>query len=132
MEWPLMRGQIIFTYFHFAADELLTKAVMKSELAAIAYETIKDSKGTLLAHADERVAGRMVFRKGQVPRKAIRGPWGSVGRRAQSDRPMSSFLGRIGANAAKVAAGLGVTILDIVSTACISRRCHAAQRDDLV
>src|SRR5437879_4282876 len=27
-EWPLMRaGQIVFTYFHFAADEKLTRAV---------------------------------------------------------------------------------------------------------
>src|SRR5689334_20931687 len=30
-EWPLLRpGQIVFTYFHFAADEPLTRAVMKS------------------------------------------------------------------------------------------------------
>src|SRR5262249_1272432 len=39
-EWPLLReGQIIFTYFHFAADEKLTVAVMKSGATAIAYET---------------------------------------------------------------------------------------------
>src|SRR5579871_729142 len=41
VEWPLMRpGQIVFTYFHFAADEKLTKAVMESGVTAIAYETI--------------------------------------------------------------------------------------------
>jgi alanine dehydrogenase len=41
-EWPHMRpGQTIFTYFHFAADEELTRAVMKSGVTAIAYETIK-------------------------------------------------------------------------------------------
>src|SRR3954452_6211288 len=46
-EWPLMRdGQIIFTYFHFAASEDLTQAVMNSGCTAIAYETIKDAKGT--------------------------------------------------------------------------------------
>src|SRR5271155_1546447 len=47
-EWPLMRpGQHVFTYFHFAADEALTRAVMKSGITAIAYETIKDSRGNL-------------------------------------------------------------------------------------
>ena len=50
VEWPLMRaGQIVFTYFHFAADESLTRAVMQSGITAIAYETIKDAKGTLAA-----------------------------------------------------------------------------------
>src|SRR6266481_2376987 len=48
VEWPLMRpGQIVFTYFHFAADELLTQAVMASGITAIAYETIQDAKGQL-------------------------------------------------------------------------------------
>src|SRR5712691_8857968 len=47
-EWPLMRrGQIVFTYFHFAADEKLTRAVMQSGITAIAYETIRDSHGLL-------------------------------------------------------------------------------------
>src|SRR5262245_34133932 len=41
-EWALMRrGQLVFTYFHFAADEALTKAVLRSGITAIAYETIK-------------------------------------------------------------------------------------------
>src|SRR5207248_4684697 len=40
-EWPLMQpGQMLFTYFHFAADEKLTRAVMQSSITAIAYETI--------------------------------------------------------------------------------------------
>src|SRR5436190_21302337 len=47
-EWPHLRaGQTVFTYFHFAADEHLTRAVIKSGITAIAYETIKDAKGTL-------------------------------------------------------------------------------------
>ena len=40
-------GQIIFTYFHFAASSELTQACLESEIVAIAYETIKDKKGTL-------------------------------------------------------------------------------------
>src|SRR5215472_17682442 len=43
VEWPLMRpGQIVFTYFHFAADENLMRAVMESRVTAVAYETIRD------------------------------------------------------------------------------------------
>src|ERR671939_1620731 len=38
-EWPLLRpGQIVFTYFHFAADRALTEAVMASGIIAVAYE----------------------------------------------------------------------------------------------
>src|SRR6516165_832705 len=60
-EWPLLRsGQVVFTYFHFAADERLTQAVMKSGITAIAYETIKDARGNLpLLTPMSEVAGRM-------------------------------------------------------------------------
>src|SRR5687768_18232160 len=41
-EWPRMRrGQTIFTYFHFAADEALTRAHLKSGAVCIAYETVE-------------------------------------------------------------------------------------------
>ncbi len=40
-------GQIVFTYFHFAASHELTQACLESGIVAIAYETIKDKKGTL-------------------------------------------------------------------------------------
>src|SRR5882724_7842937 len=60
-EWQGMRqGQLVFTYFHFAADEALTKAVMKSGITAIAYETIRDEHGHLpLLTPMSEVAGRM-------------------------------------------------------------------------
>src|SRR5215210_2106201 len=41
-EWPRMRrGQTIFTYFHFAADEKLTRAHIDSGATCIAYETVE-------------------------------------------------------------------------------------------
>lgn len=60
-EWQHMRpGQLIFTYFHFAADEKLTRAVIESGATAVAYETIRDAKGTLpLLTPMSEVAGRM-------------------------------------------------------------------------
>src|SRR2546425_2670771 len=47
-EWPCMRkGQVVFTYFHFAASEPLTRAVIKSGIVAIAYETVQLPSGDL-------------------------------------------------------------------------------------
>src|SRR5438874_1533486 len=66
VEWPLMRpGQVVFTYFHFAADENLTRAVMASGITAVAYETIRDERGRLpLLTPMSEVAGRMSIQEG--------------------------------------------------------------------
>src|SRR5439155_2887824 len=65
-EWPRMQpGQTVFTYFHFAADEKLTRAVMASGVTAVAYETIRDAKGGLpLLTPMSEVAGRMSIQDG--------------------------------------------------------------------
>jgi alanine dehydrogenase len=119
-EWPWLRqGQIVFTYFHFAADEPLTRAVMKSGIIAIAYETIKDSRGTLpLLTPMSEVAGRMSIQEGA---KYLERPCEGRGillGGVPGVLPANVVIlggGIVGANAAKVAAGLGanVTILDI-------------------
>jgi alanine dehydrogenase len=119
-EWPLMRaGQIVFTYFHFAADEALTKAVMQSGITAIAYETIKDSRGGLpLLTPMSEVAGRMSIQEGA---KFLERPFDGRGillGGVPGVLPANVVIlggGVVGANAAKVAAGLGanVTILDV-------------------
>jgi alanine dehydrogenase len=119
-EWPLLRpGQMVFTYFHFAADEQLTRAVMKSSITAVAYETIKDSKGNLpLLTPMSEVAGRMSIQEGA---KYLERPFEGRGillGGVPGVLPASVVIlggGIVGANAAKVAAGLGanVTILDI-------------------
>src|SRR5437016_4249916 len=119
-EWPLLReGQIVFTYFHFAADETLTRAVMKSGITAIAYETIKDARGNLpLLTPMSEVAGRMSIQEGA---KYLERPCEGRGillGGVPGVLPANVVIlggGIVGANAAKVAAGLGanVTILDI-------------------
>src|SRR5437588_2160938 len=119
-EWPLLRaGQIVFTYFHFAADEALTQAVMRSGITAVAYETIKDARGTLpLLTPMSEVAGRMSIQEGA---KYLERPFDGRGillGGVPGVLPASVVIlggGVVGANAAKVAAGLGanVTILDI-------------------
>src|SRR6266851_2145940 len=119
-EWPHLRaGQIVFTYFHFAADEALTQAVMKSGITAVAYETIKDAKGTLpLLTPMSEVAGRMSVQEGA---KYLERPCEGRGillGGVPGVLPANVVIlgaGVVGANAAKVAAGLGanVTILDV-------------------
>src|SRR5437764_7055433 len=119
-EWPLLRpGQIVFTYFHFAADEPLTRAVMKSGVTAVAYETIRDARGNLpLLTPMSEVAGRMSIQEGA---KYLERPFDGRGillGGVPGVRPANVAVlggGIVGANAAKVAAGLGanVTILDI-------------------
>ncbi len=120
IEWPLMRaGQIVFTYFHFAADEKLTRAVIQSGITAIAYETIKDAKGNLpLLTPMSEVAGRLSIQEGA---KFLERPFEGRGillGGVPGVLPANVVIiggGIVGANAAKVAAGLGanVTILDI-------------------
>ncbi len=119
-EWPLMRsGQIVFTYFHFAADESLTRAVMQSGITAIAYETIRDAHGLLpLLTPMSEVAGRMSIQEGA---KYLERPFEGRGillGGVPGVLPANVVIlggGVVGANAAKVAAGLGanVAILDI-------------------
>jgi alanine dehydrogenase len=119
-EWPLMHpGQMLFTYFHFAADEKLTRAVMQSSITAIAYETIRDSRGGLpLLTPMSEVAGRMSIQEGA---KYLERPFEGRGillGGVPGVLPANVVIlggGIVGANAAKVAAGLGanVTILDV-------------------
>jgi alanine dehydrogenase len=119
-EWPLMRaGQTVFTYFHFAADESLTRAVMKSGITAVAYETIRDARGGLpLLTPMSEVAGRMSIQEGA---KYLERPFDGRGillAGVPGVAPATVVVigaGVVGANAARVAAGLGanVFILDV-------------------
>src|SRR6516164_5054255 len=120
IEWPYMRPvQVLFTYFHFAADEELTRAVMRSGITAIAYETIRDARGNLpLLTPMSEVAGRMSIQEGA---KFLERPFEGRGillGGVPGVLPANVVIlggGVVGANAAKVAAGLGanVRILDI-------------------
>jgi alanine dehydrogenase len=114
-EWPHMRaGQVVFTYFHFAADEPLTRAVMKSGVSAVAYETIKDARGNLpLLTPMSEVAGRMSIQEGA---KYLERPFDGRGillAGVPGVAPATVTViggGVVGANAARVAAGLGATV----------------------
>lgn len=119
-EYPLMReGQVLFTYFHFAADEKLTRAVIASKATAIAYETIRDTKGTLpLLTPMSEVAGRMSVQEGAKYLERPQEGRGILLAGVPGVAPAEVAIlggGIVGSNAAKLAAGMGanVRILDV-------------------
>ena len=112
-------AQVVFTYFHFAADPALVKDCLEAKIVAIAYETLKDRNGRLpcLTPMSE-IAGKMSIQEGA---KYLEKP--SMGRGillggVPGVAPAHVVVlgaGVVGTNAAKVAAGLGanVVIMDI-------------------
>jgi alanine dehydrogenase len=120
LEWPLMRrDQVIFTYFHFAASEPLTRAVMASGCVAIAYETVQLPTGELpLLTPMSEVAGRMSVHEGAKYLERYFGGRGLLVGGVPGVEPATVVVlggGIVGSNAARMAAGLGghVVILDI-------------------
>jgi len=119
-EYPLIRkGQLLFTYFHFAASDDLTRAMIKTGATCIAYETIEDRQGRLpLLTPMSEVAGRMAA---QIGAYYLQKPEGGRGvlLGGVPGVPYSDVViiggGVVGTQAAWMAAGLGarVTMLDI-------------------
>ncbi len=119
-EYTMCReGQLIFTYFHFASHELLTKAMMESGATCLAYETVeKEDRSLPLLVPMSEVAGRMSIQEGakylEKPSKGRGILLGGV----PGVRPAKVMIiggGVVGINAAKMAAGMGadVTMLDL-------------------
>jgi alanine dehydrogenase len=120
VEWPRMRrDQVIFTYFHFAAAEELTRAVMASGAIAIAYETVQLPTGELpLLTPMSEVAGRMSIQEGAKYLEKFFGGRGVLLGGVPGVMPAKVVViggGIVGSNAARMAAGLGakVVILDV-------------------
>jgi alanine dehydrogenase len=119
-ELPMLRaGQIVFTYFHFAASRELTAACLKSGITAVAYETLRDRAGTLpLLTPMSEVAGRMSIQEGA---KYLERPMmgrGILLAGVPGVEPANVLVlggGIVGTNAARIAAGIGanVTIMDV-------------------
>ena len=115
----LRSGQIVFTYFHLAADRKLTEDLLQSGMIAVAYETLRDSQGRLpLLTPMSEVAGRMSIQEGakylerpQMGRGILLGGVPGV------EPAHITILGGgvVGANAAKIAAGFraNIGLLDV-------------------
>jgi alanine dehydrogenase len=115
----LRRGQIVFTYFHLAADRKLTEVLLETGSIAVAYETLRDNQGRLpLLTPMSEVAGRMSIQEGakylerpQMGRGILLGGVPGV------EPAHIAILGGgvVGMNAAKIAAGFraNIGLLDV-------------------
>jgi alanine dehydrogenase len=114
-EYDLIReDQIIFTYLHLAAEEKLTRVLMKTGSINIAYETIQKPDGSLpLLTPMSEVAGRMAIQEGAKYLEMAQGGHGVLlGGVPGVDPGLVVIIGGgvVGTNAAKMACGLGAKV----------------------
>lgn len=115
----IKKDQLVFTYFHFASYEPLTKAMINSGAVCLAYETVERIDGSLpLLIPMSEVAGRMSIQEGaKYLEKPLKGRGILLGG-VPGVKPAKVLIlggGVVGTNAAKIAAGMGadVTIADV-------------------
>lgn len=113
------KGQLVFTYFHFASEEKLTRAMMESGSICLAYETVENPDRTLpLLIPMSEVAGRMSVQEGARFLEKPQGGKGILLGGVPGVKPAKVLVlggGVVGHNSALMAAGMGadVTIADI-------------------
>ncbi|MCK4578268.1 MAG: alanine dehydrogenase [Candidatus Marinimicrobia bacterium] len=115
----IREGQVIFTYFHFAASRSLTEGFRDTGATAIAYETVQLPNGELpLLTPMSEVAGRMAIQEGARMLEKSNGGRGVLLGGVPGVEPATVTVlggGIVGTNSAKMAAGMGanVFILDV-------------------
>ena len=119
-EWPLFReGLILYTYLHLAADRPQLDALVAGKVKAVAYETLQETDGSLpLLAPMSQIAGRLAVQEGA---KYLEKTYGGEGvlLAGVPGTPKANVVvlgaGTVGANAAKIAVGMGanVTVIDV-------------------
>ena len=114
-EYGLIRsGQVLFTYFHFAASRALTDAMIATGAHCFAYETLTPGRGLPLLTPMSEVAGRMAVQVGAFYLEAHNQGRGMLLGGVPGVEPATVLIlggGTVGTNAAKMAAGLGADVL---------------------
>jgi alanine dehydrogenase len=111
--------QVMFTYFHFAAEQELTERFRDTGAIALAYETVQNENGELpLLTPMSEVAGRMAIQEGARMLEMNNGGKGVLLGGVPGVEPATVTIiggGIVGINSAKMAAGMGanVYILDV-------------------
>lgn len=111
----IKKGQVVFTYFHFAADRALTEAMIASGGICIAYETVEKENHSLpLLTPMSEVAGRMAAQVGAHFLEKPQGGKGKLMGGVTGVRPARVLVlggGIVGTNAAQIAAGMGAEVM---------------------
>ncbi len=107
-EFELIRaGQVVFTYFHFAASRELTDGLIGTGSVAVAYETVEEADGSLpLLVPMSEVAGRMAIQEGAKYLEKLMGGRGILLGGVPGTPPAEVVIlggGVVGTNAAKMA-----------------------------
>jgi alanine dehydrogenase len=115
-EYQMVRkGQLVFTYFHFACERELTDAMLKSGAVCLAYETVQLPNGALpLLLPMSEVAGRMATLNGAYYLQKTKGGKGKLISGVPGVRPARVLVlggGIVGEAAARMAAGLGAQVM---------------------
>ena len=115
-EYALVRrGQVVFTYFHFACERELTEAMLKSGAVCIAYETVeKDDRSLPLLIPMSEVAGRMAVQNGAYYLQKTKGGKGKLMAGVPGVKPAKVLVlggGTVGEAAARIAAGMGADVI---------------------
>jgi alanine dehydrogenase len=109
------RGQLLFTYFHFACDRELTEAMIESGGVCLAYETVQLNNGALpLLIPMSEVAGRMAIVNGAYYLQKTQGGKGKLICGVPGVKPAKVLVlggGVVGEAAARVAAGMGANVV---------------------
>jgi len=120
VEYPLIKeNQLLFTYFHFASYEPLTRAMIERKAVCLSYETVEKSDRSLpLLVPMSEVAGRMSIQEGAKYLEKPMGGRGILLGGVPGVNPANVLIiggGIVGTHAAKMAAGMGasVTIMDV-------------------
>jgi alanine dehydrogenase len=129
-EFELVReGQILFTYFHFAASQELTLAMQKAGAICIAYETITDVDNSLpLLTPMSEVAGRMAAQEAAKYSERAQGGRGILLGGVPGVAPATVLVlggGVVGTHAAQMACGLGAKVYLVESN--LARLRHLAE-----
>ncbi len=115
-EYPLIRkGQLLFTYFHFASERILTEAMIQSGAICLAYETVEKTDRSLpLLVPMSEVAGRMATQEGARFLEKPQGGKGKLLGGVPGVKPAKVLIlggGVVGTQAALMAAGLGADVI---------------------
>ena len=105
----IKKDQLLFTYFHFASDEELTKAMIESGAVCLAYETVrKEDRSLPLLIPMSEVAGRMSIQEGAYYLERPRGGKGKLMGGVPGVKPAKVLVLGAGVVNNKVLEGCGV------------------------
>lgn len=113
-EWPFLRqGQILFTFFHFSANRVMTEELKKRKITCIAYELVEEDGLRPILRPMSEIAGKLSVQQGM---KYLEKEYGGKGvllsgvGGVRKGKVVIIGGGTVGFNAARIATGIGARV----------------------